>query len=139
MAHQAELVLYKNTQYPITCAQSGSWARVGVAFSAATSKFYGAMNDPIAWARWVLAWNPQAANGQSSGVGLFIADDGPCNLQLISEARSGAYGTPRVDAVIITDQINDLIARQIAKTLLMESFGYGGPLIYSSVIELAWR
>lgn len=138
----SELILYKNTEYPLHGTSAGaSYVFPGTALSANVSVLHA--DKPmklLTYARWVLAWNPNTG-ASPTGVRLIHADQGPSNIVQIAEFRATNKNTPKVDGIEITNELNALISAGLWKQLGHQTFGNGanGALIYSSVIECVWE
>jgi hypothetical protein len=143
---QSEILLYRNPVQGLPgTISSAAWAWPGNALSASVMPLRGdLLKGRLRYARWVLTWNPCTPDpALRTGARLVSADNGPSNLAEIARIWSPAQQpctTPRVDAVEITDALNEILDVQVLKHIGQQTFGneVTGCLIYASWIELIW-
>lgn len=137
----SELILYKNTEYPLHGTVNGAaFAWPGTALSANISVIHAEFPmKKLLHARWLLVWNPNTDAGFTA-VRLVSADLGPTNIAEIAVFRKNNYHAPKVDGIDITNELNAILAGGVIKQLCHQTAGNGaaGALIYSSVIECVW-
>jgi hypothetical protein len=135
--------LYRNAGTPVSGKPGGAqfdWP--GSACTPSTVKLYPELQcRKIAFARWVLSWNPMTGTSPT-GVRLVFADDGPSNIQEIVRQLRTNGNTPYDDAFDITAKFqatwNAYQAAGKYVNLGHQTVGNGGnsPLIYGSWVEL---
>ncbi|RPJ28030.1 MAG: hypothetical protein EHM33_05990 [Chloroflexi bacterium] len=135
--------LYQNSYSPIVGSVSGGdWAFPGVALTANTKSFLGnfLQGRQLIYARWVLAWNPNTTTSPT-GVRLVYFDDGPTNIVEFARNEEASRISPMVGGAFVTSTFQYLVNNGLYKHVGQQTYGNGsnGALIYSSIIELAYR
>lgn len=139
------LELYRNAGTPVAGPVSGAaFAWPGVACTASTVKVYPELQGrQIAFARWVLAWNPSTGSSKT-GVRLVYCDDGPSNIQEIGRQERVDANTPFDDTLDVTAVVQSVWDTYAAAGKYFQfghqAYGNGanGPLIYGSWIEIGF-
>ena len=140
--HQDWVDFYRDAAVPIVSTTTTTYGFPGAALTASTIQWYAGSftGRRLKYARWLLAWNPQAATAATAGVRLIHADAGPTNITQFAEITRGSRTTPIVDAVEVTTELNALLDAQVNKTIAHQARGDGtaGCDIYLSELELVW-
>ena len=135
--------LYRNPGDPLKCSTSGAWAFPGRAVTASTKRIYSPQmkGRKLISAEWIITWDPNTG-ASPTGVGLFLMDDGPSNLQEIIRVQRTNYWSPFVDGGYVTQPFQNLLDTGTYKHLGQMTFGNGSEescLIYSSTLYVLWK
>ena len=142
--HQSEITFIRhslNPTYGNGVTTTYIWP--GNALSSSLYLFYASLltNSSIVYARWVIVWDPDAPGATPTGIRLVTCDSGPVNIVELQKFEVGSYTSERVDAVVITTDMQTLLTNGVDKFLGIQVRGDGSNkcLIYASWIEIVWE
>lgn len=136
---QAVYQFYRNPTAPIEgTTPSTPWKYPGIALSASSVLFWAQYPMKVAFARWVVAWNPDAGVGYNA-IRLITADSGPANETQIAFINRNNTSTPVVDGADVTAAFQAICAAGINKQILQQTCGDTASRIYASWIEVVFE